>query len=375
LQYRVLGRTNLRVSVIGFGGIPIWGSTNVFRYGCVDDEMALQVVSRALDLGINFIDTARAYGKSEFRIGKVLCQRRKGCCLASKVMRHGYRETMEDVETSLSNLRTDCIDLYQIHFVNDMATLRRVMARDGSLRALKEKKKEGKIDFIGITGHEPRLLMEAIKMGEFDTIQTIYNLTNLEAFGELFPLAKKENIGVIGMKPLAGGVLVPPLKMMVELKDDDKALIGELKGSAFPTTAMAAIKFALDDEAVSTVIPGMGSLKNVEENVAVGRTRAVLPESLKKKLIAQAGKLGEGFCRSCGYCLPCSQGISIPDVFRFEGYYARYGLKRWAREQYAGLSVKAEACIECRECLPRCPDHLPIIEDLKKAARVLSETE
>ena len=375
MQYRVLGQTNLRLSVIGFGGIPIWGNTGIFEYGCVDEEMAIQVVNRALDLGINFIDTARAYGKSEVRIGKVMAERREECYLATKVIRRSYGEAMEDVETSLSNLRTDRIDLYQIHFVNDTATLKQVMARDGSLRALKEKKKEGKIDFIGITGHEPGLLMEAIRTGEFDTIQAIYNLTNPGASRELFPLAKKENIGVIVMKPLAGGVLVPPLKMMAELRDEDKSLIGELKGSAFPTTAMAAIKFALDNEAVSTVIPGMGSLKNLEENVAVGKTVAPLPEPLKEKLIAQAKKLGEGFCRSCGYCLPCSQGIIIPDVFRFEGYYTRYGLKEWAREQYAQLSVKAEACLECGECLPRCPYHLPIIGDLKKAARVLSETE
>ncbi len=375
MQYRILGRTNLRLSVIGFGGIPIWGNTRVFEYGCLDEEMAIQVVNRALDLGINFIDTARAYGKSEVRIGKVMRQRREECYLATKVMRRSYREAMEDVEISLSNLQTDYIDLYQIHFVNDSATLKRVMARDGSLRALKEKKKEGKIGFIGITGHEPGLLMEAVRTGEFDTIQAIYNLANLEASKKLFPLAGKASIGVIVMKPLAGGVLVPPLKMMAELRGEDKALIGELKGSAFPTTAMAALKFALDNKAVSTVIPGMGSLKNLEENVAVGKTRASLPEPLKGKLIAQARKLGEGFCRSCGYCLPCSQGIIIPDVFRFEGYYTRYKLKEWAREQYAQLSVKAEACIECGECLPRCPYHLPIIGDLKKAARVLLETE
>ena len=374
MQYRILGRTNLRVSVIGFGGIPIWGNIKIFKYGCLDDETALQVINKALDRGINFIDTARVYGKSEIRIGKVMSRRREECYLATKVMRRNYREAIEDVETSLNNLQTNHIDLYQIHFVNDTATLKRVMARDGSLRALKEKKKEGKISFIGITGHEPGLLVEAIKTGEFDTIQAIYNLTNLEASRKLFPLAKKENIGLIVMKPLAGGVLVPPLKMMAELKDKDKSLIGELKESAFPTTAMAAIKFAMDNEAISTVIPGMGSLRNVEENVAVGKTKASLPEPLKEKLIAQAKKLGEGFCRSCGYCLPCSQGISIPDVFRLEGYYVRYGLKEWAREQYAQLPVKAEACIECEECLPRCPYHLPIIKDLKKAARVLSET-
>ena len=375
MQYRVLGRTNLRVSVIGFGGIPIWGSTRVFDYACVDEEMAVQVVNRALDLGINFIDTARAYGESEVRIGKVMHRRRKECYLATKVMKRSYRETVEAVETSLNNLGTDYIDLYQIHFVNDMDTLKRVMDRDGTLRALKEKKQEGKIGFIGITGHNPDLLVEAIKTGEFDTVQAIYNLTNMKASGELFPFARKENVGVVVMKPLAGGVLVPPVKAMAELRGKDKYLAGELKGKAFPTMATAAIRFVLEDEAVSTVIPGMGSLKNVEENVAAGKVGSPLPESLKKKLIAQAENLGEGFCRSCGYCLPCSQGINIPDVFRCEGYYTRYGLKEWAREQYAELSVKADACIECGECLPRCPYHLPIVEYLKKAAGLLSGTE
>ena len=365
MQYRILGRTNLRVSVVGFGGVPIWRR--------VGEKAAIRVINHSLDLGINFIDTARMYGPSEIRIGKVMAERREECYLATKVVRRSYGEALEDVEISLSNLQTDYIDLYQIHSVDDAATFKRVMARDGSLRALKEKKKEGKIGFIGISGHVPELLMEAIKTGEFDTVQAIYNLANLEASRKLFPLAKKENIGVIVMKPLAGGLLtMPPLKkIMAELKDEYKALIEELKGWAYLTPAMAAIKFALDNEAISTVIPGMGSLRNVEESVAVGRVRAPLPEPLKRKLVAQVYKLAEGLCRFCGYCLPCPQGINIPEVFRLEVYYTRYGLKEWAREQYARLPVKVEACNGCGVCLPRCPFHIPIIKDLKRAARVL----
>ena len=372
MQQRLLGKTGLRVTAIGFGGIPIWGSTGIFQYGCVDEATSIEVINHALTLGLNFIDTARTYGESEVRIGKVMRQRRQECYLATKVMRRTYHEAIEDVETSLANLQTDYIDLYQIHYVNDTGMLSRVMARDGALRALKEKKKEGKIGFIGITGHNIEPLMKAIRTGEFDTIQVPYNLNNVEAATELFPLARKETIGVIVMKPLAGGVLVPPLEMIAKMRIEDKALIGELQKGGFPTTAMAAIKFAMDHEAVSTVIPGMGSIKNVEENIAVGRTVNPLPERLKAKLLREAAKLGKGFFRSCGYCLPCSQGISIPDIFRFEGYYTRYGLKQWAREQYAELPVKAEACVECEDCLPRCPYHIPITEKLKKAAKTLS---
>ncbi len=372
MQHRILGRTGLRVSVIGFGGIPIWGSASVFEYGCVDEETAIKVINRALDLGVNFIDTARVYGESEVRIGKVMRERRRECYLASKVMERGYQVALREVEKSLSNLQTDYIDLYQLHYVNDTGTLERLMARDGALRALKEKKGEGKIGFIGITGHDIRLLIKAIGTGEFDTIQVPYNLNNLGAARELFPLARKENIGVIVMKPLAGGVLVPPMEMIAKLGDKDRALIGEVQKGGFPTTAMAAIRFVIDQEAVSTVIPGMGSIKNVEEDVAVGQAVKPLPKALKAELLEEAAKLGRGFCRSCGYCLPCSREISIPDIFRFEGYYTRYGLKQWAREQYAELPVKAESCEECGDCLPRCPYHIPIIERLKKAAKTLS---
>ncbi len=372
MQLRTLGRTELRVSVIGFGGIPIWGNTSVFQYGSVDEETAIEVVNHALDLGVNFIDTARVYGESEVRIGKVMRKRRRECYLATKVMRRGYHEAQEDVETSLSNLQTGYIDLYQLHYVNDTSTLKRLMAKDGALRALKEKKKEGKIGFIGISGHNPELLMKAIKTGEFDTVQAVYNLNNLEAADKLLPLAGKENIGVIVMKPLAGGVLVPPLEMMAKLTSEDKSLIGELKKGGFPTTAMAAIKFVTDHDAVSTVIPGMGSIKNVEEDTVVGKTTKHLPEKLKSKLLKEAAKLGKGFCRSCGYCLPCLQEINIPDIFRFEGYYSRYGLKQWAKEQYAELPVKADACVECGECFQRCPYKIPIIKKLKEAGEILS---
>jgi predicted aldo/keto reductase-like oxidoreductase len=328
MEYRTLGRTGLRVSVIGFGGIPIQR---------VDEASAGAILERALDLGVNFIDTARGYTDSEQKIGKVLRCRRKDCILASKAMARTSEAMTKEIETSLKDLQTDYLDLYQLHNVKDEVTLQQVMDPGGALEALDRARQAGKICFIGITGHKPSALVSAIATGIFDTVQFPFNFLEQEAAKALLPLAREQNTGTIAMKPLAGGAF---------------------------RQAELSLRWIIQQTTMA--IPGIDALSQVEKNVTAG---TAVPLSVKEEqlLAAEAGKLGERFCRRCEYCLPCPAGISIPTMFLFDGYLTRYGLADWARERYWALSQQIGACLDCGECEQKCPYQLPVREMLREA--------
>jgi predicted aldo/keto reductase-like oxidoreductase len=335
MEVRKLGKTGLEVSVIGFGGIPIQR---------ISFEEAHVLVNKALDLGINFFDTARGYTDSEAKIGAVLRKRRSEAVIATKSMARTKEKMAADIRKSLKTLGVDFIDLYQIHNVRDRSTLERVLAPDGALAALQEAKREGLVKHIGITGHVKSVLLEALKIREFETVQFPFNVVENEGVQELLQLAEMHGVGTIVMKPLAGGAL----------KNSDLAL-----------------RYLLEYP-VSTVIPGMDSVDQVERNVAVGDNPSPLSPSERELLMREAEQLGRTFCRRCDYCQPCPQGINIPMVLLFDGYYLRYDLKEWARERYRSLGVKVEACVDCGACEEKCPYNLPVRQLLRDAATRLS---
>lgn len=337
MQKRTLGKSNLEVSVIGFGGIPIQR---------VDENMAIELIKEAHNQGINFIDTARGYNQSEALLGKALSQvGRDKFILATKTMRRDYDGMWEDIRTSLSNLQTDYIDLYQMHNIRTVPDLERVMKDDGAMRALKEAKEQGLIRSIGITSHSVDLLFKAIEIEDFETIQYPYNAVERQA-EELFKKAKDMNIGVIVMKPLAGGAITN----------------GEL-----------SLRFVVDNPSVTVAIPGMDTLEQVRGNASVGIDVRKLTDEESKVLFEEANSLGSKFCRRCGYCAPCPQGIDIPMQFLMEGYYTRYDLKEWAMSRYGSLEKKSSDCVECGICESRCPYDLPIRDMLKNVVAKLEK--
>ncbi|SFR13924.1 aldo/keto reductase [Desulfoscipio geothermicus] len=331
MQYRLLGKTGLKVSVIGFGGIPI-------QRVSVGDAYA--IVNRALDLGINFIDTARGYTDSEAKLGEALKARRNEVIIATKSMARTREGMATDIQKSLETMGVDYIDLYQLHNVKDKEALEQVLAPDGALAALKEARKDGVVKHIGITGHLKNFLVEALETGELETVQFPFNAVETSGAEELINLAREKNAGIIVMKPLAGGAI---------------------------REAGPALRYLLE-HAVSTVIPGMDSVQQVEENAQVGRELRPLTADERKVLEEETGTLGDAFCRRCEYCQPCPQAIDIPTVFLLDGYYTRYGLQGWAMERYRGMKTKADACIECGECEEKCPYNLPIRRMLAEAA-------
>ena len=138
-----------------------------------------------------------------------------------------------------------------------------------------------------------------------------------------------------------------------------------LAGGAIPKGELC-LRFILENEDVTTAIPGMDSIEQVRENTRAGTDRRPLTDDERKELTVESATLGEEFCRRCGYCSPCSVGIDIPSQFIMDGYYSRYNLQDWAVSRYKAMDVRASDCIECGDCEPRCPYDLPIIEMLKR---------
>lgn len=336
MEYRILGKTGLRVSVIGFGGIPVQR---------ISEEEAIKVIERAEELGINFIDTARGYGISEVFIGEALKGRREKWIIASKTMARDKETMKREIDISLNNLNTGYIDLYQFHNVRTMEDYEKILSENGAYVALEEAKVEGKIRHIGITSHSLDLLKIAVESGKFETIMYPYNIVETQA-NEIFKRANELNIGVIAMKPMAGGAL---------------------------TDGTIAMKFILENKSITTAIPGMASIKEVEENSRVGSNFVPLNNEERKKALKDASELGDEFCRRCGYCAPCPKGIDIPSMFVVSGYKERYDLATWAEERYHAMKNTAKDCIECGTCEKKCPYNLPIRKMLKEVRKTFNE--
>ena len=335
MEYRILGKTGLKISRLGFGGIPIQR---------IDAEGTKVLMHQLKGAGVNFIDTARGYTVSEEYLGYALEGIRKDFVIATKSMARTKEAMAADIDISLKNLRTDYIDLYQVHNATP-EQLQQVVAPGGALEALQEAKAAGKIGHIGLTSHSLDTFKLALDMDWVETFMFPYNI--VESQGEkLIAECAKRNIGFVDMKPLAGGAI------------EDATL---------------ALRYICANDAVTVVIPGMAEEKELEQNIAAVNNTAPITNEEKAAFLEVRNQLGTNFCRRCNYCQPCAAGINISACFLFDGYLNRYGLGDWAKERYATLPVKASACIGCGACEDRCPYHLPIREMLKKVAEHFGE--
>ena len=327
MEYTNLGNTGLKVSRLGFGGIPIQRITQ---------EEATALIRKLPEYGINYIDTARGYTVSEEYLGIAMEGIRDKFVLATKSMAR-TREAMEkDIETSLKNLRTDHIDLYQVHNAPP-AQMKIVTGEGGALEALLEAKAAGKIGHIGITAHEIGTFEMGLEMDWVETIMFPYNFVELQA-ADLIRKCDEKGKGFICMKPLAGGAI---------------------------ENAPLAMRFIASNKDITVNIPGMANEDELKQNVAAACDPAPLSEDDLKEVQNIRDTLGNQFCRRCNYCQPCTMGINISFCFTINGYLTRYGLKDYAIGRYKGMAVEPNACIECGMCESRCPYHLPIIEMLK----------
>ena len=330
MEYRVLGKTGLKISRLGFGGIPIQR---------IDAEGTKVLVHQMLEAGINYIDTARGYTVSEEFLGYALEGIRDKFVIATKSMSRTKEAMAADIEISLKNLRMDYIDLYQIHNATP-EQLEQVMAPGGALEALQEAKAAGKIGHIGLTAHSLETFKLALNLDWVETFMFPYNIVETQA-EKLIAECAKRNIGFIDMKPLAGGAI------------EDATL---------------ALRYICANDAVTVVIPGMAEVRELEQNLAAVNDTAPITNEEKAAFLEVRNQLGTNFCRRCNYCQPCAAGINISGSFLFDGYLQRYGLGEWAKGRYDAMPKHASDCIGCGACEARCPYNLPIRDMLKKVA-------
>ena len=331
MEYKILGKTGLKISRLGFGGIPIQR---------IDAAGTRGLMLSMKDAGVNFIDTARSYTVSEKYLGEALEGIREHFVLATKSMSRDKENILKDIDISLQNLRTDYIDLYQCH--NPSADdLEKIIAPGGALEGLKEAKAAGKIGHIGLTAHSVEVFEKALEMDWVETIMFPYNIVETQG-EELIRRCAEKNIGFICMKPLAGGAL------------EDATL---------------ALRYIVNNDAVTVVIPGMAEEKEIAQNIAAVCESTPLSASELAAIENIRNTLGTQFCRRCNYCAPCTVGIPIYTVFLLDGYLTRYGLSDWAQMRYDNMAAKASDCVDCGICETRCPYNLPIREMLKSAAK------
>ena len=332
MNYVQLGRTGLKCAAVSFGGIPIQRS----------DAANTKAVVDALERhGMNYIDTARGYTVSEEYLGAALEGRRDKFILATKSMVRDYEGMKRDIGVSLANLRTDYIDVYQIHNL-PLKDFDQVFGPQGAYRALAEAKAEGKIGHIGVTAHSVDALGKIVEeySDRIETVMFPYNI--VENQGEdVLRQAREKGMGTIAMKPLAGG----------NLNDWELAL-----------------RYVAASDAIDISIPGMGSVEEVERNAAAAEDLSPLTGEELERCEAIRRELGTRFCRRCGYCAPCTVGIDIPSNFTVLNYLKKYDLAGWAKTRYQGMAHHAGECIGCGACESRCPYELPIREMLKEVA-------
>jgi len=348
--YRTLGKTNILLSAIGFGG----GVFNLNKDLSMTLERAKEAAKLAVYNGINFIDMGKEYDE-EF-VSKVIEDVRDKVHIITRSESKDSYEMKRDINDSIKKLRVTPL-VYEI-MVNSLEDFK-TMINNGVTDSLREAKSNGKIKFIGIFSHKTEVLEEAIKTNEFDVIMTLYNAVHRKA-EEIFPLKKKYKFGFIAASPFATGILVDPKY--------DKNI--NIPGADY-MSAENALKFVLSSKYVDATVIGMKTPSHIQENIKFADKKIFLTEDDRRKIAeTMENFLGKDFCRMCRYCEGCL-GVSIADLLRFLTIGRTYGYLDFVKWQYASFKDKIfnKNFVECEKL---CPYSLPIsnlLEQLNNMVR------
>lgn len=326
MQTVTLGKTGIIVPKNGFGALPIQR---------ISTDDAVYLLHKALDNGMYYFDTARFYTDSEEKIGIAFSGKRDKIIISSKTGAENVEHFWKDLETSLSLLKTDYIDIYQFH---NPKFCPKPGDNNGLYEAMLEARKQGKIRHIGISNHRLDVAMEAILSGLYETMQFPFSYLASESDLEIVNLCKSHKMGYIAMKALAGGLI---------------------------TNAAAAYAYMLNFEHV-VPIWGIQKESELDEFISFQHNPPVMNEALKMAIKKDRKELAGNFCRGCGYCEPCPVGIEISNCNRMSLFLKRAPLNVYLTAEWAEKMKKIENCLHCGQCVKKCPYGLNTPESLKQ---------
>jgi predicted aldo/keto reductase-like oxidoreductase len=341
LDYRVLGKTGLKVTTVGFGTMITSDAT---------------VIERAADIGINYFDTARGYqsGNCERMVGAALKGRRKNLVLSSKSNSKTKEEALGHLETSLKELQTDFLDIWYLHAKSKPEDL-----NDGLLEAQRIAKQQGKVRFAGVSTHggQKELLPAAIKLNHFDVILTSYNFTMDSAMNDLLETVAKAGIGIVGMKVMAGGNRTASRRSAKE---------NEILGRE--GAMLAALKWCIRNKNVHTTIPSITDMDQLDENLKA--MSVPFSPADEKVLAAHLRQIRPSYCSMCGGCEgTCSKGLPVADILRYLMYAENYGEFGLGYGEYSNLPAELASvrCSDCSDCTVKCSNGVRVVERLSRA--------
>ena len=328
MEYKRLGKTDLRVSLLGFGAVQICK---------MPEAEAIDLVREAVDRGINLIDTAHAYPNSEELLGKALKGIRDKVIITTKSFETSKDGLLNDLETSFKRLDTDYIDIFLMHDVSKDKKLDELL-NNGVVEAIIKEKEKGNIGFIGFSCHNPDIINRYYGIEDFSVVMIPVNFISTEFVDKNYSKLVEEDIGILGMKPFGGG----------RMED-----------------ARLSFKYVNQFEKVIPLI-GMQSKSELEENIELIKTKSHIDDSDRKSMREIEEELGDKFCRGCGYCMPCNQGIDIVQVNFMKVLFNQFPFDEVVNPKKTKIVEQVDECIECGECIEKCPYSLEIIDMIKE---------
>ena len=311
----VLGKTGITSIQNAFGALPIQR---------VSDEYAVKLLRRAYEGGFTFFDTARAYSDSEHKIGLAFHGMRDKINIATKTMSTTPEEIKKDLEASLECLRTDYIDIYQIH---NPSFCPKLNDGTGVYETLLEAREQGKIRHIGLTNHRLNIAKEAVESGLYETLQFPFCYLATDKEIELAELCKEKNVGFIAMKALSGGLI---------------------------TNSAAACAYISQYENVLPIW-GIQRESELEEFISYISDTPAMNEEMRSIIEKDRKELLGDFCRGCGYCMPCPVGIEINNSARMSQLIRRSPSQNWLTPAWQEKMLKIDSCLNCNKCAQKCP--------------------